>query len=70
MGNQEPVVITADVGAVRQDPATKSIAVRRDVPDGQPLRWAVMTINDGGHYGTDDEVAAWQGLVAATDETP
>ena len=51
--------IDATVGDVRQDPESKSVAVRRDVTDDDPQRWAVMTLNSGGHYGYDSEVQTW-----------
>jgi hypothetical protein len=64
MGDVEPVVIDAEIGAVRQDPDTKAVAVRRDTD--RPDRWAVMTLTEGGHYGTDAEVEPWSPLT----ETP
>lgn len=48
------------VGSVRQDPDTKAVAVR--VNDGLPGPWMVATVDRGGHFAADDEVAEWDAL--------
>jgi hypothetical protein len=45
------------VGAIKQDPVTKSVAIR--TAPGMPLPWSVMTVNRGGYHATHQEVAEW-----------
>lgn len=49
------------IGAVKQDPATKAVAVRADT-NLMPKPWAVMTVDNGGHFADHDDVAGWQDL--------
>lgn len=50
------------VGAGKQDPATKAIAVRADTARGAPMPWAVMTVLNGGHWEKHENVADWPDL--------
>jgi hypothetical protein len=55
-------------GAVKQHPLTKAVAVRTAYPDMemfQDRQWGVMTLNNGGHYATYDDVAEWPNMVPA-----
>lgn len=36
-----------------------AVAIKRDDASG-PMSWAVMTIDNGGHYGSFEEVADWE----------
>ncbi|SIL71633.1 Uncharacterised protein [Mycobacteroides abscessus subsp. abscessus] len=36
-----------------------AVAIKRDDGSG-PMSWAVMTIDNGGHYGSYAEVADWK----------
>lgn len=36
-----------------------AVAIKRENGSG-PMSWAVMTIDNGGHYGSFDEVADWE----------
>ncbi|SKI64643.1 hypothetical protein [Mycobacteroides abscessus] len=36
-----------------------AVAMKREDGSG-PMSWAVMTIENGGHYGSFDEVADWE----------
>lgn len=36
-----------------------AVAIKREDSSG-PMSWAVMTIDNGGHYGPFDEVADWE----------
>ncbi len=51
-------------GSVKQNPADLSVAVRTAHAD-EDLSWGVMTLNHGGHYCGDDDVADWPDLVPA-----
>lgn len=44
-------------GAVKA--CDSAVAIKRE-DDSGPMSWAVMTIADGGHYGSFDEVAEWE----------
>jgi hypothetical protein len=54
---------TYATGAVKQDPETKAVALRTDLPseDGS-MDWGVMTVNNGGHYASTEAVADWTDL--------
>lgn len=68
---QTPTPPEYATGAVKQDPATLSVAVRTNIPAPYyDHEWGVMTIDRGGHYASYDEVQNWDdmasGAVAAT----
>jgi hypothetical protein len=50
-------------GSVKQDPASKAVAVRTTLlsPDGA-MDWGVMTTNAGGHYEAYEGVQDWDDL--------
>lgn len=48
-----------EYGAVKQDPASLSTAVRRDAAEQSPMAWAVMHPVHGGHYAPLAEVESW-----------
>jgi hypothetical protein len=50
-------------GDVLQDPDTKAVAVR--TAPNKPKEWAVMTVDNGGHYASWSRVSSWQKLVPA-----
>lgn len=52
-------------GAVKQDPVSLAVAVRCNHPDPfghGDMEWGVMTLENGGHYATDEQVADWTDL--------
>lgn len=51
--------MTYPTGAVKHDPTTKAVAVRTLGAQDGPLAWGVMTVDHGGHYATDTDVADW-----------
>lgn len=52
-------------GAVKQDPATKAVAVRTNFIDPYyDHQWGVMTVDRGGHYASYDDVESWPDLSA------
>ena len=54
------------VGDVKQDPATKAVAVRTVFPDVEGLgdrQWGVMTTANGGHYCAYDRIADWLDMI-------
>jgi hypothetical protein len=55
---EAPPVYTT--GAVKQDPVTLAVAVRTNIPhpDGS-YDWGVMSVDKGGWYVTEDQVAGW-----------
>lgn len=44
-------------GAVKA--CDSAVAIKRENGSG-PMSWAVITIDNGGHYGSFDEVADWE----------
>lgn len=44
-------------GAVKA--CESAVAIKREDGSG-PMSWAVMTVENGGHYGSFDEVADWE----------
>lgn len=49
-------------GSIKQDPDSKAVAIRTafpDVPDFADRQWGVMTVSNGGHYATNEQVAEW-----------
>ena len=62
-----------ETGAVKQNPETKAVAVRTVFPDIPALadrQWAVMTVDNGGHYCGDAVVADWPDLESPTAPEP
>lgn len=57
--------MTYTTGSVKQDLTTKAVAVRTLGAEDGPLAWGVMTVDQGGHYATDADVADWP-VVGAT----
>lgn len=60
-------------GSAKQDPDTKAVAVRTifpDMPDFADRQWGVMTVNNGGHYATNEQVANWPDMQAVPSWTP
>lgn len=55
------------IGTPKQDPKTKAVAVR--CKNGLPGAWAVMTIDNGGHFASNEDVADWPVLVEASPAT-
>jgi hypothetical protein len=52
-------------GWVKQDPDSKAVAVRTNIPDPYSDHdWGVMTVDRGGHYASYDEVQNWTDLSA------
>lgn len=48
-------------GAVKRDPDTLAVAIRTTAVDEQRA-WAVMTVDRGGHYAAEAEVADWDDI--------
>ncbi len=46
-------------GAIRQNPETLAVAVRCANSADSPRAWGVMTIWDGGHYTSAEDVKDW-----------
>jgi len=54
---------TYETGAVKQDPVTKAVAVRTNIPDPDSNHdWGVMTVDRGGYYADYETVASWTDL--------
>jgi hypothetical protein len=52
-------------GWAKQDPVSKSVAVRTNFPDPYyDHQWGVMTVDRGGHYSSYDEIENWEDLTA------
>lgn len=55
-----------DVGTVRQNPETKAVALRTDLPN---LPWFIGTVANGGHYDDGTECVDWPLMTGMTDAT-
>lgn len=56
-----------ETGSVKYNPETKAVAVKTifpDIPDFADRQWGVMTVNNGGHYASNENVAEWVDMVA------
>lgn len=52
--------MTYPTGSVKQNPDYMSVAVRTNIPDPKGLKdWCVATVDRGGHYATEDQLAGW-----------
>lgn len=58
-----PTPVVYATGSVKRNPDTLAVAVRTVYPDGidafADLVWAVMTVDNGGHYISQDKLADW-----------
>lgn len=44
------------MAAVKVKKDGTAVAIRRDLPDDDPMLWGIMTTLNGGHYGPASEV--------------
>ncbi|WP_197381257.1 hypothetical protein [Mycolicibacterium mengxianglii] len=54
-----------ETGSAKQNPETGAVAVRTifpDLPAFADRQWAVMTVDNGGHYNSYDGIADWSDI--------